>query len=630
MMGFPSLADLDDGDSEPSDEPVKQTLFGFPAQKSQAPADDDADDEDIETDDYGATSIIPPSKLNFDNDIDLRGTVAGRPVVRPPRHDDEDEEDKTEIVSGSAVFAASGTSADDDRGHSGTLMGMSLEELEARQEPAPAADESEVEELPRATAFAIPAVQESPAPATDDLEEPSEEEVEDSPTMAWNPADDVKGKFDPDGRKKLLEKIRKSKPANRETSRGIPAASGGDSSGTQRGMAPVDGPDLDALRKLRPKRELVPTPPEFPVEEDERDTAEQEAAPQSDTPAQGVLRVPKRSSRPQAPAEGKVPSSPSSYMFGPGEAPAPDTKPPESKGVPIASIRPVPAASRPDEGDELGESISDPDFAYAETGVASGDLLAEAGFSSNNMPVQAPDATMPDDVLDDVTLQKPTRSPMLSPHNQPIPSAAAPTPFGQPNDVYKPSQPSQPRPQPQQQYTPPSQDVHEQLETAPFRSQAPGVYQTFEGQRQPQVTPGLPINASPQVRTEQPFAKKTLPPQAEDPIVARIQTLFGVLAGVITLIVNILVLFGGLPQETSATLLVAFALTLGVAAMVFALIPVTTNLRSVALAGVGALLLLCFAAGFVVTVPNTFLVLALGAFVAFMSAGFPSIARLLL
>ena len=249
-MGLPSLRTPEDGeDSEPSEAGVdagKQTLFGLPMQKTEqfslrriigeeesSQADDDDDDDD------DRTFIMPAAHLNFDEDDAMRGTVAGRPVKRgiaAPGRPAVDDSTELGSVSGSAVFAASAKPGP-PRHHGATLMGMSLEELEARREEeddAEATREVSVDVM-RATAFGVPAVQQDGewAPraqrekaAASDADEHTGDAgtVEDHPTQAWTPAAS-EPLLEDDTRRKLLARIRQSKASGSDTSRGLPAIS---------------------------------------------------------------------------------------------------------------------------------------------------------------------------------------------------------------------------------------------------------------------------------------------------------------------------------------------------------------------------------------------------------------------
>ncbi len=696
MMGFPSMGGKAPEREPDSRDPIKQTLFGFPANKEEQEGEDsrttspDAVPIDDGDDD---TNIIPVSRLDFIQDS-MRGTVAGMRAPGVPEEDEDDDDyghDKTEIVSGSAVFAASSSDGEKVKG---TLMGMSLEEIESK------AAREDQQDGSRSTRFAIPAVQGGGEDdGSDDSLDEESSEPEESPTMAWNPAEEVENEAgDVDGRKALLDKIRRSRPSARDTSQGLPSAKPKE---TQRGMAPVGGGlDLSALRKLKPKRELAPTPAEFP-EDNLHETVEDDAvSARGDTPAQGVVRAPKRPSAPSA-DDSNVSAGASSYMMGPGEARS-DGK---SAGVPLGSIR----GSK--EGAGIGDAISDPEFAYAETGVADLDVVREAVRLKKQVDDET---TLPESPLPDVTGKVTPPSQPASPFSTSSGRIDDAAPF----DHRPPSTPSAPsldEPPPTVQGLPSQQrpgtpaggpSSSDISHSSPFGQTGQGSRQPFGEQNQYQPSAGFnsgpgyqpedpygsqagynPQGSQPGYQSQggyagqdpynppsagynqqqdpynppsQPYAQQsnpygqdptggqyyndpsgpapmqtmsgTMSGQYEDPLVRRIQSLFGFLAGLVTLGVAAVVLVGGkMPQDSKLSLfLVALAITLGVAAIGVSLLPASARLKTIGLAALGLLLFLLLIPAPSLGIPNSFLALSVGAFVCFMAAFFPRIARMIL
>jgi hypothetical protein len=310
--------------------------------------------------------------------------------------------------------------------------------------------------------------------------------------------------------------------------------------------------------------------------------------------------------------------------------------------VPIGQIRATKKA--PPQPSGLGDGLSDPDFGTAETDIASGDILEKAGVQPGAQPaeqeVSAFDETLAGGRINEQAL---ARS-QATPQGQQVDRAP------EPPDQSGPMQPSTPQaPQRQRRQSapglpqePPRDTGQPQQFQDPQRSAAPSgpftpnpaqtgqprVYETFEG------GPSSATGSAPAPRPQQGDATRGMPQQQarsdEDPLVRTIQTLFGLIAGAITLIVQVVVLLDGLPESTAATVVVALAITMGIASIVTSFAPISMQLRSIALFAIGAIIGVTFLFGFFVTVPSTFLVVALGAFVAAMAAAFPIIARHLL
>ena len=615
MMGFPSLAAaLQEAEDEAAPDPAKQTLFGFPAQKAAGGADeassDAAYDDDESDEDESATRIIPASAIAFDSgphpsapqwrdsdedeesamptmETDLRGTVAGMHLK--PATDDGD--DSTHIISGTAVFPGlraddheESDAAVDDLRAKGTLMGMSLADAQA-QAPTPGG---------RSTQFAIPAVQaekmrgvagkpatsENTPPAIDANQfdargtqrlstlddDPSEEQVDDLPTQAWSP-DALSKAADVDGRKKLLEKIRRSRP------------DGGPETPTVQKRASDEGPDLSALKNLRPKRELHPTPAEFP--DDIRDTNEQPSAPKppdlpSSAPAAGVLRP--AAARRTDSGTHRPPSGASGYSFGPGE--------------------------RPSQPESL-ESISDPEFGLMETDIATGDIVDQAaryfagGDDESRSPMQPaahqPQRTASKGVFE--TFDGGTASNPGAPHE---PSSPMTVPTQLPTSPQAPQQqqePTQRHPAQPQQLAQPQQPALHQQHTNPG---------------------GAPYT---------PSAMPT-PAGEDDPYIRYIQAAFGVATGAIAILVQLFVWFNEVSPSLGQVIAMALAVVLGLIAVVAALYPIAVRIRTIAFFALAAALMACGFIGMMVGLPNTFLVIIFSALLAFVTGLFPYLSRL--
>ncbi len=385
MLGLPALnAEAEEDDIFGLGTGRNATQFGIPAQSR----DDQAEESEPEwDDDYDSTAIVPTSQLaniEFDDRNDPnRYTYSG---VAPL--DDEDDGDSTSVghisttdatgiahpstvnaawgldedsePSRTAVASASVLPADvsggfaqfnppKDTGHEvGTLLGMSLNELEEKQ--AAEAAEAAEEDKRRSTQFALPAAQRDADESSDrtavadadliasatavadasvvasavnsatetTLDEDSEEG--DSPTMAWNPAEDPGFTANFGGeeiRKSKLEQLRAKKhllkKPGRDTAQGIPSAP---KPGAPSASRPADP------RKQEPRRPISETPH---AQDEQRtssisaeqltsqvsatavtDVAAQPKTPEApafqgrglETPSSGVLKVPKRTNPP--------------------------------------------------------------------------------------------------------------------------------------------------------------------------------------------------------------------------------------------------------------------------------------------------------------------------------------------
>ena len=227
MMGFPALSDILANEPAQEQDPAKQTLFGFPAQKggmnsfTTTPNADleVAEESEPEYDEGDATHLIPAAQLQREFELNTpataaveahepRMTMAGVPVSElnaSPTSiksawglDEESENDSTSVVPASTIFdkeqsAKAGFSKrveTTDFPNSSTLMGMSLEDFNASLNPGSEVEEPNV----HSTQFAMPAVQ-SIEPKTkeslrhDDLDSgPVSGEL---PTQMWNPSDEL-------------------------------------------------------------------------------------------------------------------------------------------------------------------------------------------------------------------------------------------------------------------------------------------------------------------------------------------------------------------------------------------------------------------------------------------------------
>lgn len=593
MMGFPSLAAaLEEAEAQEPEEPAKQTLFGFPAQKAglAQPSESVADDEELDA----ATSIIPASAFAFDSgqftaapdrdedddeDIpptmekDLRGTVAGMHVNTT---DPYDTDDATEIVSGTAVFPGIRVAADDepdedDLRSKGTLMGMSLADAQL-QAPMPKKD--------RSTQFAIPAVQaekmqqatsgqtsrndesdngggtQRMASVRDTSEEP---QVDDLPTQAWSPG--ALANDDDDGRKKLLEKIRKSRPT-------------ADAAAREKKRPSHEGPDLSALKNLKPKRDTAPS-------EDERDTNEQPSAPRKDHSA-GV----------------QVESDPFS------------------------------------DGEESLEALSDPEFGLAETDIASGDLLnqavqqyqspkpdepAEPAKPSTPTPAPAPEPSQP---------RPPVRTQRAGVYET-FDGGSSSDVSAQPSQP-QPAQPprqSQPQPAPPQPMTQPSAPI-----SAPHNIARPEPSGEMHRPYQPPPTGQQPRPPGPNPQYNQgpaPYSAPQQPEPTDDPFIRIIQAAFGVAAGVIAVLVQVFVFMSLDSPPNKSIVMMALAVVLGLVAIAAAALPLKSSHRTMAFFGLAILLFMVGIVGkLVVGLPGTFLVVLFSALLAFVTGAFPYLSRL--
>ena len=585
MMGFPSLgAALLEAEQTPHEEPQKQTLFGFPAQKGLKQASEVEDE---------ATSIIPASAIAFGSDLvpvskpvedaetadqDLRGTVAGLPL-KPA-----DEGDATQIVSGAAIFPAESGAKEEpppsgigELRDQGTLMGMSLADLHA----ADAAADQSGDEFPegRATQFAIPAVQgDKPKPPgagakPKGLEEASEDSVE-LPTQAWSPGavSSFEQHKEVSSRKKLLDKIRKSRPTAKEAEADKP-------------LPEMTGPNLSALKNLKPRKPSVG---------DERDTAENEAA------------------------------------------------------NPGATVKPSIAQESSAAEDELGESISDPDFGLLETDIASGDVLKQAVQSFASRDDSSPQAQSSDASME------PSSDPAPNVFQGGVPAPApTPTPAAEPAPAPAPlaTQPPTAQPQPQPAAAPAPSPAAQAFAAPPAASSAPTAPSPAVAAAapapagQPAPAPGPMPQAAPQHQSPAPFQPPPptqmapgqqqpyvptdgpVAPAGDDALVATIQSIFGFAAGLITILLQFYILGAeGIP-ELGGILVIGMAMALGGAAVAGAFLPRTNDARSKWLGICAVALLFVTAAGAAAGLPAQFYATGLGALLAVVGAAFPKIAR---
>lgn len=584
-MGFPSLAAaLQEAEESAPEDASKQTLFGFPAQKAFGAEESEVAPES--DDGAGATSIINASAFEFNTptisseadfddlpveeqdeeskaptmEADLRGTVAGMPLK--PR--DEFPDDATEVVSGAAVFPgmrlADDGDDDDDVRNKGTLMGMSLADMQAA---APAAGSN-------STQFAMPAAQSKPdvggTQKLQTLKEDSEEQVDDSPTMAWSPGL-LQKSDDKDGRKKLLEKIRRSRPA-------------GDSETSESHDGEAQGPDLSALKGLKPKRD-PDSASEFPGD-DIRDTNEQPSAPPT-----GVLRT-----------AGQRRSSQS------GTIPAP-----------VGGLGAAASLEQADEAESL-ESISDPEFGLMETDIASGDILKQAvqNLAARGVNVEPDVSPAPlrtkkaiYDTFDGGSGSAPKPAPPAGPMTVPtkLPAQLAPQPTPQPAP--------QPVPQRPVMHTPSAsyaQPQHNHSSQNLPRPQPPSA------QLQPS-TPYVPPTTSTEL-------------SADERLVRVLQGLFGLGAGFVALLVQTALLATrGIPPKLGGIAVVVLGVFLGLSALFAALFPLPAKMRSLAFYAIAGALMLCGLLGLAVALPNGFLAVWLAALLAAVAGAFPSLARML-
>jgi hypothetical protein len=239
IMGFPALSDILANEPAPEQDSAKQTLFGFPAQKAGmspvAPRESpisEAEDSEPEYDESDATHLIPADQLQREFELNTpvaaaveahepRMTMAGIPVSELSASpasiksawglDEDSESDSTSVVPASAIFdkelsSKAGFSKRVETPEfptSSTLMGMSLEDFNARLNTPSETDDNPV----HSTQFAMPAVQApEPAPSRPVQTEFDSGPSVELPTQMWNPSDELNE--DNSQHRELLQKIR--------------------------------------------------------------------------------------------------------------------------------------------------------------------------------------------------------------------------------------------------------------------------------------------------------------------------------------------------------------------------------------------------------------------------------------
>lgn len=585
-MGFPSLtAALDEAEASKPKEVGSQTLFGFPAHKSdepEAPAEPAAL-ADFEEDESDATSILPASAFDFDQlaadlgeppaavtaapEDDLRGTVAGMIATTPPN--------ATTDASGTAVFPGMRIAADDedDRPIStqGTLVGMTLAELTAHAPPPPTGDA-------RSTQFAIPAVQaekpEAPKPI------PSLPSA--STTQAWRPGllDEKENKSgeeaESDARTRLMNKLRKSRPELPPLSTSTPPM----------GSPTPDATLLDRLHAsadskaaapsasiLRPAKRPTPTPSA------ETPSADESLEDLSD-PEFGLMETDIVSAEMLKEAFGTMtPAEPT-----PAPTPEPTPAPPAAQGQ---------EHSGRDNSQDSGARTPEP-------------------FRPTTPPMGRGEREQP--------------SMGRGEREQPTPTQDFPPVDSHPN--YNPFQPQQHTPQPQQ-YTPqPQQQTpqpqRQQLHSQPVQPPAPVA---AAEQHHPHYATPMPAPHDAQVA--RPNAATTTSPSVaeEDKTVATLQSAVATGAGAVAVLAVVAsLLFGGWPG-IFRTLILLFGGALGLVMVLAARLPIPQQIRTIALIAIAIVMFVCCAVGLMFGLSRWFALMALAAMVGLVAVAFPVIAK---